>query len=144
MHDTGPAAATGFVGMECGRPASRLTDGHFSLVFLAGLEHIGRRPPPSLGNLGKTPGMAFPAGEIAARLINGKVIFRTGEMNSRDTPQRPLVGSLEGCFAGKGFPLVHLDVTATLRVSHLNQMAFHHFNLITAVLSLARHDPAVI
>jgi hypothetical protein len=106
--------------MKGGRPASRLTDGHLPLVFLAGLEHIGRRPPSSLGNLGKTPGMAFPAGEIAARLVNGKVIFRTGKMNSRDSPQRPLVGSLEGCFAGKGLPLVHLDVTATLRISLLN------------------------
>jgi len=120
MHDTGPTASTGVVGMKGSRPASRLADGHLPFVFLAGFEHIGRRPPSSLGNLGKTPGMAFSAGEIAARLVNGKVIFRAGEVNRRDSPQRPLVGLLEGGFAGQSFPLVHLDVTATLRVSCLN------------------------
>jgi hypothetical protein len=64
--------------------------------------------------------MTFSAGEITTGLKNGKVIFRTGEMNGRDQPEEAMVCLLQGCFAGKRLSLFDLNKTTSLRISLLD------------------------
>jgi hypothetical protein len=67
--------------MKGSGPVSRFPNRHFFFIFFAGFQYIGRRPPIPLCNPCKTPGMAFSAGKVTTGLIDGKVIFRTGEKN---------------------------------------------------------------
>jgi hypothetical protein len=64
--------------------------------------------------------MAFSAGEVTTRLVNGKVIFWTGEMDSRDQSEKAIVCPFKGGFTGKSLSLFDLDKTASLRISLLN------------------------
>jgi hypothetical protein len=50
-------------------------------------------------------------------LIDGKVIFRAGEMNRGNQPEEAIVCLFEGCFAGKRLPLLDLDKTTPLGIS---------------------------
>ncbi len=51
-------------------------------------------------------------------------------MDRGDSPQDSLIGLLQRRFAGKRLSLVRLDVTASLRVSLLNEMTFHQAKFI--------------
>jgi hypothetical protein len=53
-------------------------------------------------------------------LVNGKVIFWTGEMDSRDQSEEAIVCLFKGGFTGKGLPLFGLDKTTPLGISLLN------------------------
>jgi hypothetical protein len=88
--------------------------------------------------------MAFPAREVTPRLINGKVVFRTGQVNRRDAPERTIIGPFQSDFAGQGLALVNLDKAASLRITLLNQIALHQQNSIIACPSLARIISPVI
>jgi hypothetical protein len=69
--------------------------------------------------------MTFPAREVAPRLVNGKIVLGPRKVNCRDASERAMVTLLKSDFAGKSlFPLC-LDKATSLRVSLLNQMAFH-------------------
>ncbi len=82
--------------------------------------------------------MTFSTREVTARLVNGEIIFWTGEVNRRDASQNPVVGLFDGCFACQGFPLIDLDEATPLRITLLNQIALHLKHFITGSLSLAR------
>jgi hypothetical protein len=64
--------------------------------------------------------MAFSTGEVTTRLVDGEVIFWTGEMNGRDQPEEAIVCLFKGGFTGKGLPLFDLDKTTPLGISLLN------------------------
>jgi hypothetical protein len=70
-------------------------------------------------------------------LIDGEIVFGPRKMNGRDSPEKTLIGSLEGRFASKGLCLVHLNQATPLWITLLNQIAFHSYYSITRVLSLA-------
>jgi len=53
-------------------------------------------------------------------LVDGKVIFWTGEMNSGDQPEEAIVCLFESGFAGMGLSLFSLNKTAPLRISLLD------------------------
>jgi len=61
--------------------------------------------------------MAFSTGEVTTRLVDGEVIFRAGEMNSRNEPEEATVCLSKGGLTGKGFPLFDLDKTTPLGIS---------------------------
>jgi hypothetical protein len=64
--------------------------------------------------------MTFSTGEVTTGLINGKIIFRTREMNRRDQPEEAIVCLFESNFTGKRLPLFALNKTAPLRISLLD------------------------
>jgi hypothetical protein len=64
--------------------------------------------------------MAFSAGKVTTRLVDGEVILRAGEMNGGDQPERTLVCPFEGRFTGKGFPPFDLNKTTPLGISLLD------------------------
>jgi hypothetical protein len=84
VEDAGAATAAGIVGMKSGGLAPRLIQIDLLIVFEALLEYFLGSVPLSFSLFAEIPGMALAAGEVAARLIYGKVIFRTGEMGGRD------------------------------------------------------------
>lgn len=90
--------------MECSGFTSGFSNRHAPYILFTGLQGISGRPPISLGNLRKGPGMALPAGEITPRLVDGKIVFWAGEINSGNKPEEAIVGLLQGGFAGEGFP----------------------------------------
>jgi hypothetical protein len=53
-------------------------------------------------------------------LVDGKVIFWTGEVNSGDQSEETIVCLFEGGFTGKGFPLFDLNKTTPLGIALLN------------------------
>jgi len=61
--------------------------------------------------------MTFSAREIAAGLVDGKVVFRTGEMDRGNQPEKALVCFFESRFAGRKFPLFGFNKTVPLRIS---------------------------
>jgi hypothetical protein len=61
--------------------------------------------------------MTFSTGEVTTRLVDGEVIFWTGEMNSGDQPEEATVRPFQGRFTGEGFPLFDLNKTTPLRIS---------------------------
>jgi hypothetical protein len=99
------------------RSVSRLSNRHLFFIFFAGLQDIRRGPPIAFGNPCEIPGMTFSAGEVTTGLVNGEVIFRTREVDSRDQPQEAIVCLFEGGFAGRRFPPFDFDETASLRIS---------------------------
>jgi len=99
------------------RPVSRLSNRHLFFIFLARLQDFHGRPPIAFGNSCEIPGMTFSAGEVTTGLVNGEVIFRTREMDTRDQPQEAIVCLFEGGFAGRRFPSFDFDETASLRIS---------------------------
>jgi hypothetical protein len=98
---------------------------HPPLILFTGLQNIRRRPPVSLGLFGKCPGMALPAGKIASRLIDGEIVFRAREMNSRDQPEQPLIRLLECRLASLELTSFNFSQTVSLGISLFNQVAFH-------------------
>jgi hypothetical protein len=64
--------------------------------------------------------MTFSAGEVTTGLIDGEVIFWTGEMNGGDQPEEAVVCLFEGGFAGKRFPPLDLNKTVSLRIALFN------------------------
>jgi hypothetical protein len=61
--------------------------------------------------------MTFPTGEVTTRLVDGEVIFWTGEMNRGDQPEEATIRPFQGGFTGKGFPLFDFNETTPLRIS---------------------------
>jgi hypothetical protein len=61
-----------------GRSLPGLEESHLFFVLLASLEDLIRRIPLSFGDFAEIPGMALAAGEVTARLIDGKIILRPG------------------------------------------------------------------
>ncbi len=120
MHHTSPATSTRVGRMKSRGSVSRLTDRYFLFIFFARLQNVGRRPPIAFGDLCEIPGVTFPAGEITAGLVNGEIIFWTGEMDSGDQPQEAVVCLLEGSLAGKRFSLLDLDKAVSLWISLFN------------------------
>ncbi len=53
-------------------------------------------------------------------MVDGKVIFRTGEMRGRDQPEEALIGLFESGVAGKQLPLFGLNKTISLGISLLD------------------------
>jgi len=49
-------------------------------------ENILRRIPTAIFHFTEIPGVTFPTGEITPGLIDGEIVFRTGEMNGGDEP----------------------------------------------------------
>jgi len=103
-----------------GRPFPGFSKRHPSLILLACFQNISRGPPTSLRNLGERPGVAFPAREATTGLVNRKVIFRPGEMNRRDQPERAGIRLLERGLAGHHFFPFNLCKTTPLWVSLFN------------------------
>ena len=64
--------------------------------------------------------MTFSAGEITTRLVDGKVILWTGEVDSGDEPEETVVRLSEGGFTGRRLSSVDLDQTASLGISLLD------------------------
>jgi hypothetical protein len=64
--------------------------------------------------------MTFSTGEITTGLIDGEVIFWTGEMNGRDQPEEAVVCLFESGLAGKRLPLFDLNKTVSLGISLLD------------------------
>jgi len=64
--------------------------------------------------------MTFSTREVAARLVNRKIIFWAGEVNRRNASENPVVGLFDGCFACQGLPLIDLDEATSLRITLLN------------------------
>jgi hypothetical protein len=120
MHHTSPTTATGIVGMKGSGPVSRLPNRHFFFIFFARLQNISRRPPIALGNFCEIPGMTFSAGEGTSGLVDGKIIFWTGEMNGGDQPEEAVVRFFESGLAGKRLPLFDLNKTISLGISLLD------------------------
>jgi hypothetical protein len=79
----------------------RLSKSYLSFIFFTRLQHIGRGPPIPFGYLCKGPRVAFSAREVTTRLIDGEVVFRAREVNSRDQPEGTIFHLSEGGFAGK-------------------------------------------
>jgi hypothetical protein len=94
-------------------------------ILFACLQHIGWRPPLSLGDLGEVPGVAFPTRKIAPGLIDGKIVLGTGELNCGNEPERTAIGLLERGLAGEALPSSNVHGATSLGVSLLNQIAFH-------------------
>jgi hypothetical protein len=61
--------------------------------------------------------MTFPAGKVTARLVDGEVIFWTGEMNSGDQPEETTARPFQGRFTSKGLPLFNPNKTTSLGIS---------------------------
>jgi hypothetical protein len=61
--------------------------------------------------------MTFSTGEVTTGLVNGEVIFRTREMDSRDQPQEAVVCLFERGFTGRRLPSFDFNETASLRIS---------------------------
>jgi len=55
MHHASPATSAGIMRMKRCGPLSWFTQSHLFLVFFAGLQHIGGRPPIARGDFGKIP-----------------------------------------------------------------------------------------
>jgi hypothetical protein len=64
--------------------------------------------------------MTFSAGKVTTRLVDGKVILRTREMDCGDEPEGALICLFEGCFTRKGSPPLDLNKTASLGISLLD------------------------
>jgi hypothetical protein len=64
--------------------------------------------------------MAFSAGEVTTGLVNGEVVFWTGEMNGGDQPEVTIVCLFESGFAGNRLPLFDLNKTVSLGISLLD------------------------
>jgi hypothetical protein len=58
-------------------------------------------------------------------LIDGKIVFWTGEMNGRDQPKKAVVRLLECGFAGERLPPLDFRKATSLRISLFNQIALH-------------------
>jgi len=124
--------------MESRSPLPRLLEGHFPCILFAGLQNIGRGPPPAFGNLGEIPGVAFPTGEIAPGLIDGEIVFRPGKVNRRDQSERTVVCLFESRFAGRGFSFPAIHETTSLGIPLFDQVTFH---LIPATGILSHEIP---
>jgi hypothetical protein len=79
--------------------------------------------------------VTFTTGEVATRLVDREIIFRSGELDGRDESSKTIVCLLKGRFAGKGLSSFDFDETTSLRISLFNQIAFH-FNYLK-ILSYA-------
>ncbi len=66
-----------FVGVPGSAVLSRLHKGYLLLVILGGLQDVLGIEPLTCCLLAEVPGVALPAGEVAPRLVNGKIIFRS-------------------------------------------------------------------
>jgi len=64
--------------------------------------------------------MAFSAGKVTTRLVNGKVIFWTREMDSGNEPEQTVVRFSEGRFTGRRLSPVDLDQTTPLGIPLLD------------------------
>jgi hypothetical protein len=64
--------------------------------------------------------MTFSAGEVTTRLVDGKVILWTREMDSGDEPEETVVRLFEGGFTGRRLSSVDLNQTVSLRISLLD------------------------
>jgi hypothetical protein len=64
--------------------------------------------------------MTFSAGEVTTRLVDGEIIFWTGEMNSRDQPEKAIICLFKGGFTSKGLALFAFNKTTPLGISLLN------------------------
>jgi len=53
-------------------------------------------------------------------LVDGEVIFWTGEMNSGDQPEKAIVCLFEGGFTGRRLSLLDLNKTTSLGISLLD------------------------
>ena len=80
--------------------------------------------------------MTFPAGEVTTGLIDGKVVLWTGKMNRINQPEGTVVCLFQGNFTGRKFFPFDLRVATSLRISLLNQAAFHLKILSHAVSAL--------
>jgi hypothetical protein len=69
--------------------------------------------------------MTFSAGKVTTRLVDGKVIFWTREMDGGNEPEETVVGLPEGRFTGRRLSPVDFDQAAPLRIPLLDQIAFH-------------------
>jgi len=74
------------MGMVGGGFLSGFFQSHFPIVILAGLKDFLGTIPLTFRFLAEIPGMTLAAGKITSRLIDGKIILRTGEMNGRYKP----------------------------------------------------------
>jgi len=106
--------------MESGGFVTRFPNRHFLFILFARLQDINRGPPIPFGDLCKTPGMTFSTGEVTTRLVDGEVIFWTGEMNRRDQPEEAAIRPFQSGFTGEGFSLLDFYKTTPLRVSLLD------------------------
>jgi hypothetical protein len=64
--------------------------------------------------------MTFSTREVTTRLIDGEVIFWTGEVNRGDQPEETIVRPFQGGFTGKGFSLFDFNKTTPLGISLLD------------------------
>jgi len=71
--------------------------------------------------------MAFSTRKITARLVDGKIVFWPGEVNSGNQSKGTVVCLLEGDFASSSLLPLNLDEATPLRISLLDQIAFHVF-----------------
>jgi hypothetical protein len=69
-------------------------------------------------------------------LVDGKVVFGTGEVNRRDEPEQAIIRLFKSDFARNIFFTFHLDKAASLRIPLFDQLAFHFLNFIMAISSL--------
>jgi hypothetical protein len=80
--------------------------------------------------------MTFSAGEGTTGLVDGEVIFWTGEMSGGDQPEQAVVGLFESGLASKRLSMFDLNKTISLRISLLDQITFHQKILSHAVFPL--------
>ena len=66
-----------FVGMPGSAVLSGLRKGYLFLIILSGLQDVLRAEPLTCCLLAEVPGVTFPAGKVAPRLVNGKIILRS-------------------------------------------------------------------
>jgi hypothetical protein len=89
--------------------------------------------------------MTFSARKITARLVDRKIVFRTGKVYGGNQSEGAVVCLFQSGFAGRYLSSLNLDQTAPLSVSLFYQIAFHSvLNFITCNLSLAREDKAMV
>jgi hypothetical protein len=71
--------------------------------------------------------MTFSTREVTTRLINRKIIFWTGEVNSRNQSKGAVVRLFKRDFAGSSLSSLKLDEATPLRITLFDQIAFHLF-----------------
>jgi hypothetical protein len=79
------------MGMPGSCSGLRLYQGNRLFIGNGFFEDFLRRVPCAILYLTEIPGMTFAAGKVASRLINGKIVFGTRQMNGGNKPIRLVI-----------------------------------------------------
>jgi hypothetical protein len=106
---TGPAAIMGMP--RCGL-FSRFPEIDDLFIGNRLFQDILGRIPTAIFHFTEIPGVTFPTGKITPGLIDGEIVFRTGEMNGGDEPVPFPISFLEGSLACECMFSIYFDTAA--------------------------------